>query len=229
MRKTLYIIPILLLFLVVLIIFSSQFFLPRLLSVYFGKQFKADVKIDEATLRLKVGIKTKDVSISNKRGLRCNIESAIIGTDPLPVLLARYRGSVPIYFELKDVKFSYPDSAVVSSIAEALSLRQPDLFRFDTVSGKLYRRNRELILKALNATGEHIRLFIDGTVTDDSRINASFRILLSEELVAGIPEATRKVFFKQDGSWSKVELYLSGDIQRPSINFSTDLLKLIVR
>lgn len=229
MRKTLYIILALLLLLVVLVIFSSRLFLPQLLSFYFSKQFKAEVKIDKARLSLKDGIVARGISISNKRGLRCSVESAVIGTVPLSTIVRTNKGTVPIIFKLKNIELSYPESAVVSSIAKALSLKQPELFRFDTVGGRFYFRGREFIFKALTASGEYIRLFINGTITDGSRIEAVFRILLSGKLVESIPEATRKVFFKQDGPWSKVELYLSGDIRRPSINFSTDLFKLIVR
>lgn len=203
--------------------------MPQFLSVYFSKQFKADVVIKRASWSLKEGIKTKGIYISNKRGLRCDIESAIMGTVPLSIAVRTSKGTVPLIFTLKNVELSYPDSAVINGITRALSLRQPGIFRFDIVSGKLYRRKGELVVKALNASGEHIRLFIDGTVIGGSQINCCFRILLAEELVASIPEATRKVFFKQDGSWSKVELYIAGDIQHPSINFSTDLFKLIVR
>lgn len=211
-----------------MIVSTSRFYLPQLLSVIFSKQLKAEVEIEEASLSLKDGILTKGISISNKRGLSCSIERATIGTDPLLPSLRRIK-AIPLKFELKDITLSYPDSAVINSITSGLSIKEPELLKFDTASGRLYRKDGALILKALSASGEYIRLFVDGTITDDSQISASFRLLLSGELIAGIPESVRKVFFKQDGAWSKVELYLSGDIKRPSINFSTDLFKLIVR
>lgn len=229
MRKALYIVFIFLLFLVVFFVSTRRLFLPQILSAIFSKQFKAEVRIDETTFSFKDGVIAKGISVRNKRGLSCNIESAVLGTDPLSSAAITNKGAVSLNFMLKNVELSYPDSAIISSITKTLSINQPKLLKFDTAYGKLYRRGRELILKALNASGEHIRLFVDGTITDDFRINASFRILLSGELVASIPEATRKLFFKQDGSWSKVELYLSGDIRRPSINFFTDLFRLIVR
>lgn len=228
MKKFLYITPIFLLFLAVFFISGSRYFLPGILSAIFSKQLKAEVRISQAAFSFKDGVTAKGISVRNKKGLGCNIESATIGTAPLSTALITGKGTLPLIFTLKNIELSYPDSAIISSMARALSINQPGLLKFDTASGKLYYRAGELILKAWSASGEHLRLFVDGTVTDGSRINASFRILLSASLTASIPEATRKLFFKQDGSWSKVELYLSGDIRHPSINFSTDLFKLIV-
>jgi hypothetical protein len=183
------------------------------------------VTINQASGNLFDGVKAKDIEIRNRKGLRCSIKGAEINYKPLDVI----REGINFRFRLKGVKLSYPESNVINGITHALSMKELDSLQLDSVEGRFYHRNRETILKALSAAGKDIRFFADGSIVKDSAINFDFRIVLSDELVANIPETIRKVFFKQDGSWSEVRISIGGTTERPTINFSTELFKLSIK
>lgn len=192
---------------------------------YLGRQLNADVRIERLSWRFPGGVTARSISISNKRGLRCSIEEATI--DYAIILIIKH--GLSFDFRLKGVTLSYKSSNLINSIAEALSIKPLDVFRFDSVKGEFYQRREEVIIKSLVADGSLIKLFADGTIVRGSSVDYSFRMLLSERLIATMPDSVREVFFKREGEWSEIELYITGDIDRPSINFSTDLFKLIVR
>ena len=205
---------------IILLVAGNQLILPKLLSLCIAKQLNADVKIEKAALNIKEGIRIKGIAITDRRGLQCNIESAII--TPLPPRRS-------IYFKFENAKLSYPDSKIINSIANTLSLKSSDTLRFDFVKGRLHYRGGEVIIENLSAEGNFIKLFADATITNRSKIDCSLKMFLSGTIIEDIPESTRKIFFKKDGAWSKVELYITGSMDSPSINFSTDLFKLVVR
>jgi hypothetical protein len=207
-----------------LIAAAGKIFLPQILSFYFGNQLKATVKIAKASGNLLSRIKAKDISITNKKGLRCDIKDAEIDYQ----LLRMIREGINFGFRLKGIELSYPSSNVIGGITHTLSMKPLDSLQFNSAEGRFYYRNKETIIKSLSAAGEQIRFFADGSIVKDSAINYNFRILLSEEIVANIPETIRKVFFRQDGSWSEVKIYIGGTTERPTINFSTELFKLSI-
>jgi len=210
---------------IVLLISGGLLALKGLLPLYLSRQFNADVKIEQISLGFKEGIKAKGVSINSVRGLYCSIEEAVFDYDIVRII----KSGLNFNFSLKDVVFSYSESKLINGIVQALSIKSIDIFHFNSVKGEFYQRNEEIAVKSLEADGDLIKLFADGTIIKEARIDCSFKILLARELVTAIPDSVREVFFKQEGEWSEVELYITGDLDKPSINFSTDLFKLIVR
>jgi len=199
--------------------------LTKAASLYLSSQLKADVTVAGVRLGLGNKIELKDVGIRNSEGLNCKIKEALIAYGPLFII----KKGTKFDFSLKDVEFSYPSSKVINGIASTLSLEPMEIFKFKSVKGEFLKRGNETVVKSLDAEGVLLRLFADGTIIKDSKIDYSFKILLSQELVAGVPGAIREVLFKETDSWSEVELYITGDIQKPSVNLTTDLFKLTVR
>jgi len=216
---------IIILVLVIILISALQLFLAQILSAYLSKEFSADVEIKQASLDIRYGIKANSITINNSRGLNCSIESARLSFGIASII----RKGLSLNFRLDGIEISYPESGVVSTVTQALSLEGVKLFNFDYAQGEIYSRADERIIKALDASGPLLRLNADASIIGDEEINCDLKVLLSQELVDKIPESTRQVFFKKEGSWFKVELYLKGNMKRPSINFSTDLFKLVVR
>lgn len=224
MKKNLYIFIVIFISLVIFAFFFNSLYLKYILSAYIGRKLNVDIKIDQARWESAGSINAKGIFIRNKKGLSCSIEEAIIHYDAISII----KMAPTFSFKSRGVKLSNPDSAVINGIAEIMSIKPLDLFSFDRAEGRLYLKKRELIIRGFNATARFIRLYIDGTVVANSRIDAAFKIMLAGELLANIPETTRKIFFKEQDQWSEVELYITGDMKRPSINFSTDLFKLII-
>ena len=211
------------------LIFGAPFYMPRVLQTALGSRLGADVRVEEARVVFKEGIVASNLSVTNKKGLRCSVEKAIINFG-CPSLIAMIKErTLYLPFKLINVRFQSSGSTAVGAITEALGFNQLELVVFDKAAGKLYFKGKEVVLKEIEAKGEDIELFIDGTITNESLINCSLKMLLSDELLAKMPEPTRKFFFKEDEPFSKVELYLSGEINRPSVNFSTPLFKLTIR
>ncbi|MFH1868299.1 MAG: hypothetical protein ABH843_04945 [Candidatus Omnitrophota bacterium] len=208
---------------------GSGFYMPQLLSVLIGKRLGAQVEIAKAFITVKGVVAASGISIVSENGLGCTVADAIIELrgESFITLVKDRRLYIPL--DLKNIRLQKPGSAAVSSITDALGFTQLSDILFDSAEGRLYFKNREVVLKSIKAKGEDIELSIDGTITNDDHINCSFNILLSDKLLSLMSESTRKFFFKQGENWSKVELYLSGDINRPGINFATPRFKLTVR
>jgi hypothetical protein len=216
-----------LLFLILLLLFVAicvNNCLKYIVSAYFSNQFKTDIKIHTLSLKFKDGIQASGIDISNKTGLKCKIDRALIQHS----ITSLSRGWLAFDITLEGVKLYYPESAIIKGITNVLSLESVDSLAFDSVKARIERRGSENLIKNLSAEGKTLRLHVDGSIGNNSMLDCSFKILLSKELVSNIPEKIRKIFFTEDGAWSEVELDLKGDIKRPSINFSTNLFKLIV-
>jgi len=226
MKKYIYISILLLLIALIALMASKEGILKSTTSNYIGKQLNADVEIDSAQIDLRNSIiKESGVDIVTDRGLSCTISDAEISYGSLIKLLSKKS----FKFELKDFNLTYPNSKIINGIANSLSLDLEDLLKFDYVKGEFIQGENEIIIKALEAKAEALIFFADATIKDDDHINGSFKMLLSKDIIAGIPEAIRKVFFKQEGDYSEVTLYVTGSTEKPSINFQTDLFKFIVK
>ncbi|NQT96080.1 MAG: hypothetical protein HQ572_06470 [Candidatus Omnitrophica bacterium] len=226
MKKYIYILIVFLVLAVALAIANSEFILKRVTYDYVGNLLHADISIDRAAINIrKSTLKETGIRITADRGLDCNIETAFISYGNI-LELVKNRSFT---FRLEDVRLSYPGSEILNSVANALSIELQDVLKFDYIAGEFMRGQDEIVIKSLEASGRLLRLFADATIEDGKNLNCSFKMLLSQEMISTIPDSIRKVFFKQDGDWSEVTLYLSGSIDKPSINFSTDLFKLTVR
>ncbi len=194
-------------------------------STYIEKALDMDVVIEKIGVNYRGKITLKNVTLKNSKDLDCSIESAVVDYD---IIFSISKG-LKFDFNLYGVKLSDPDSKIIKALSKSLSLKPLDVLDFSMVSGKFIRTKEILEIRSLDAKGELLRIFADGTIVGDKTIDCNFKMLLSDELVSEIPESIRKVFFTSDGSWSEVELYLSGDLEHPSVNLTTDLFKLSVR
>ena len=194
-------------------------------TLLFSHALKSDVSMQKCSISLKGDIIASGVDIKNEKGLHCVIGEADIKTDFMRLL----RKELYMECSLKKVELTYADSAIIDGIAKLLTIEAEKLLVFDTVDGIIYIKSNETTIKDLNASGKDVSLFANGTTTDDENINYTFKLTLSENITSGIPEAIRMIFFKEQDNYSIVELYLSGDIKKPSINFSTPLFKLRIK
>ena len=194
-------------------------------SAYIEKELDADVNIEKLRVNYRGKITLENTTLKNSNGLDCSIESAVIDYD---IIFSISKG-LKFDFNLYGVRLSDPDSKIINALSKSLSLKPLDVLDFSMVTGKFIRTKETLEIRSLNAKGKLLRIFADGTIVGDKTIDCNFKMLLSDEVVSEIPDSIRKVFFTSDGSWSEVELYLSGDLEHPSVNLTTDLFKLSVR
>jgi hypothetical protein len=208
------------------LVLNNEYILSNISGFYAGRWLNADVHIGKAVVSFqKKTITATDVFISSKKGLRCKIDTARICYNDIFSLVTDRAFS----FRLDGIELSYPDSKVISGIAAVLSLKPIELLQFYYAKGLYSKRENEEILESVEAEGKLLKIYTYGSTVGEKNINYSFKIFLSGELIASVPESIRKVLFKQDGDQSAVELSVSGDIEKPSISFSTDLLKFTYR
>ena len=194
-------------------------------SLLFSNALKSDISMKKCSFSFAKGIKASDMEIKNEKGLHCIIKDAYIKCNFSGLI----KNELFLDYSLKTVKFSYPDSEIINGIAGLFAIEPTYLLQFSTVDGTVYVKPNETIVKDLNAVGAAISLFANGTTTDNKFINYQFRLTLSKDITSRIPEAIRKVFFKEQQECSVAELYLKGNIKKPSISFSTPLFKLLVK
>lgn len=194
-------------------------------SLSFSRCLKSDISIKKCGFSFTKGIKASGIEIKNKKGLHCIIKDADIQFD----FLYLAKKGLSFNYSLKSVRFSYPASELINGIARLFAIEPTRLLKFDTVDGIVYIKPDEMVIKDLNATGKDISLFANGTTTENKYINYALKLILSESLTSKIPENMRQFFFKKEQEHSIVELYLSGNVKKPSINFSTPLFKLRIK
>ena len=194
-------------------------------SLYFSYALKSDISIKKCDFSFRKGLKAECVEIRNKKGLYCTIKDVHIKGNFSDLL----KGQFFLDCSLKSVKFSYSTSEIINGIAKLFAIEPTQLLEFDTVDGAVYIKPNQIIIKDLKAPGRNISLFANGTTRDNKYIDYTFKLILSENITSEIPEAIQKFFFKKDQGYSVVELYLSGNIKKPSINFSTPLFKLRIK
>lgn len=222
--KILFSITLILLILSLLLVCLRNVFGARIFSAYLGSCLKAQVTTEAFCISMGPRIDIRGLKIANDNGLNCRIEESDLDIRGAFIL----KGQLACDFILKDVQLSYPGSKIINGIAEALSIKPVDVLDFDRITGRLRLNEDEIVIKSLDAQGELLRVSADGTVRGKA-VNCYFNMVLTSELVSGIPESVRKVFFKQDADSSEIELYITGSTDNPSINFTTDLFRLSVR
>jgi hypothetical protein len=205
-------------------VFSFRgYIVKNIISGYLAHQLKADVVIARARIDSNYNINIKSLSIKNEDGLDLHAGSGVIKLYPWYFL----KQGLAVKFELQDIRFLYSDIKVLRSVFEMLALGDVDELKFLSAKGEFSYGGRKSLLKSLYLDGELIRVKAHG-MADDSFMDYDIRLFLSRTLTSGIPEAIKKVFFKQEGDWSNAELKVSGSRDNPSINFSTDLFTLSV-
>ena len=197
--------------------------LRSIISRYLAHQLKADVDIAKARIDFNYNITIESLRIRNNDGLDFDADTGVVRFYPLRFLKQELR----LEFELKDIRFSYSDSKIINNVFEVLSLARIDKLEFSAAKGELLYRRGRLLLKSLYLDGELLRLNAYG-ITDGAMIDYSIKLFLSKALTSGLPESISKFFFRQEGDWSNVDLKIAGSIDKPSINFSTDLFTLSV-
>jgi hypothetical protein len=220
-----WIVSIIALILVVLctVFFFREYIVKNVLSAYLARQLKADVDITRARLDSNYNISIESLHIRNEDGLDLHAGTGVLKLYPLYFL----KQGLGIKFNLQDIRFLYSDIKVVNSVFEMLSLGNVDELKFLSAKGEFSYVAGKSVLKSLYLDGELMRVKAHGMI-DDSSMDYDIRLFLSGALTSEIPEAIKKVFFKQEGGWSNAELKISGSRDNPSINFSTDLFTLSV-
>jgi len=208
--------------LIVITLLSNQLYLSHILSAYLGKKIPGEVKIQKASCNIKDTLVAWGIVLDGAGASRSTIEKARVAYD----LKSLLKGTLNLDLQLKNVKLAYQDSGLMRSITEALSIDGTNILDFHDIRASVSRKGNIYIIESLEAEGNDIRVYFFGTIGRDSMVDFSFKVLLSDEVVSTIPEATRKVFFKKNGKWTELDLYITGEIRRPTVNFSTDLFKL---
>ncbi|MFH0731869.1 MAG: hypothetical protein V2A72_02980 [Candidatus Omnitrophota bacterium] len=206
------------------VVFLKTPLLKQSIRIWFKWRFKqAELSINKLSFSFTQGIKAKNISLRDKSNTKnINIEDAVIKCN----FLYLFKDELYTTLDLKSVKILYPASGVVQSIVNLLALDPAIPFDFDTIEGVLYLKRNEVTIRGLKAQGKDLSVFIDGTATAYEYVNCTIRLLLSDKITSNAPENVRKFLFKTSEEQSMVELYVSGSIKKPYINFSAPLFKL---
>ncbi len=224
MKKTYISIVVIIILLLSSLVYFRNLLSERLLVAYLSNKLDAKVTTENFNLGLGPRIDIEGLNIANNKGLNCAVGEVILHIEASSFLAMR----IHLTFNMKDLKLSYPDSKIIDGIADTLSIKPLDVLSFDYVKGKLYISREDITINALHAEGKLLKVFADGSIRG-KEIGYSFKLILSNELTSGIPDSVRKVFFKTNGQFSEVDLYVSGSTDNPSISINTDLFKLTVR
>ncbi len=195
------------------------------ISAYISHRFNAEVKMQKCDVSLSGRLLASGVEIKNKKGLNCTIKEADVRYNLAAVL----KGEMALKYSLRSVKFIYSDSDIITGISRLFSIEPDYSLLFDAVDGQLFIKGDELVVKDLDARGENVSLFVNGTTTAEENISYKIKLTLSESITSRIPDVVRKIFFIEQKEYSIVELSISGNAKKPSINFSTPLFKLLIK
>ncbi|MBN1405098.1 MAG: hypothetical protein JW946_01100 [Candidatus Omnitrophica bacterium] len=194
-------------------------------SFFLSKALGMDVTLKSCTLLLPGNLAIKGAQIKNRTGLRCAIKEGLIKYNVLGIL----KNNTALDISLKNVNFSNAESKVIKGIIELFYITPIGLFEFNTVEGIVYIKPKELIIKDLKAKGSDVTFFANGTTKNDNQISYTVKLILSDNITSKIPEEIRSIFFKREQQYSIVELYINGNLKKPSIQFSTPLFKLSIK
>ena len=223
-KKVLIIIVVFIFLLLLSLVYFRDTLSQRLLVGYLSKRLDAEITTDKFHLGIGPRIDIEGLRIVNNKGFNCTVRETTLRVEVSSLLAMR----IHLTFDLKDLKLSYPDSKIIKGIADILSIKPLDVLSFDSVGGKCYISREDITINSLVAQGKLLKVFADGSIRGKD-IGYSFKLILSNELTSGIPDSVRKVFFKQSGQFSEIDLYISGSTDNPSISMNTDLFKLTVR
>jgi hypothetical protein len=193
------------------------------ICIYLKSQIKSDIEIDKADVNSWDSIDLYSMRANNINGLDFAAGSGRFTFNTLTI----FREGVKVRFALKDVRLDYKDSKIVSGIFDALSVGPMDTIEFSSIEGEFSRSKGQFMLRSLNASGQLMALSAYG-ISNDTILDYNIKMELSEALTSGIPESVKKVFFKQEGENFHAELHVAGNINNPSISFSTDLFTFTV-
>ena len=192
-------------------------------QLYLSDKLKSDVKIDKCNFSFKQGIIAGGVIIKNEEGLYCAITQGRLKINPSRILERAFY----VDYSLRGVEFSHPSSKIIEGISELFNIDFSQYLIFTKINGGIELKRDELTVKNLYAKGRDVSFYLDGTTSNSGRdINYTCKLLLSEKLTGDMPESTRELFFKKGTDYSTVQLYLSGKLAKPTINFSTPLFKI---
>jgi hypothetical protein len=192
-------------------------------SGYLARRLDADVEIARVYLDDDYNMRVESLRVRNGSGFVFHAGSGLLRLRALH-LLSR---ELQLEFSLKDIICSCPDSQIINSVLEVLSLTRTDELRFTDARGELLCNPGCLSLRALYIGGELLKIDAYG-ITDQAMIDYSIKLSLSKELTSRMPGPINKIFFKQEGGWSNVDLQITGSADNPSIDFKTDLFTLSV-
>ena len=83
-------------------------------------------------------------------------------------------------------------------------------------------------LRDFDTAGRLFRASADAVVMKDARLDIYLELCLSKALLEAMPRDTKQFLFKDTGKEGRLSLRVYGSAKKPSVSFSTDLLKVKV-
>jgi hypothetical protein len=196
----------------------------QVVSAYLGKQLQADIDIKRIEFISLNNIDIYSLQLDDMNGLALSADTGNIRFD----LFDFFREGIKVRFRLDEAELYYKGSELVTSILETLSLQDIDRIDFTSIDGEFSSSREQFMLRSINCHGESITLNAYGIAGDDI-IDFDITMQISKELISGIPESVRRVFFRQEQDIFRAELHITGSADNPSINFKTDLFTFTVK
>lgn len=133
-------------------------------------------------------------------------------------------------FILNDVQFIKKGAGKeisFNNIDDLIAAPFSGLLRYRTVSGKIGAVKDGIELKDFLASGDEVRFSFNGTLVDNSVIDAAVTIYFAKDLAGRIPPELANMALKDEADgWKSLALKLEGDLSKPSIQVTGRLFRL---
>ena len=220
---------VIIIFLVVVLAAAALFLsYDRIFAYALSKIYTLDISYRGAHSNLAGEIFYKDLSLVSKK-TNLGLVSRRVSVKP------RYSlKGVALKFCLNDVNFMKKgkDEPVNYDTLTAL-LASPfnSQWKYSEILGDIALIGNELKINGLTATGEELKLSLNGSILYlTGMINANIIIYFSPALTAKVPpELVNTLLADEKSGWRSLSVKLSGDMNKPSIQLTGRLFRLTIK
>ena len=150
-----------------------------------------------------------------------------------PAIGIQARDSRSLAFVLKGVRFipgpkkgAGEDDMLMDLIAMPFSGE----WAYSDIEGEVFDQEKGLFIRKLVATGDMMRLSVNGYLYKNNTVDANITIYFSKNSIRELPESVTGVVLKnEEGDWKSLSAHLTGDLSGPSIELSGKLFRLNIK
>lgn len=202
---------------------------PRALIYIFAKNNGLNVSYKTLDRRGFREFRFGELKIINAAGLGVYSESAVV----LPEIRAEAAGRTNVLFTLNNVRFLHDakkDNVSHDDLIQTLAMPFSGDRIYEEISARIELSNDRVYIKDLAASAGDIRLEIAGTIYRDGKVDGNVRIFFSNNVVAALPEElTNTILAQEKDGWRSLEVNVSGDYIRPSVQISGNMFRLKIK
>jgi len=150
-----------------------------------------------------------------------------------PAVGIHARDSRALTFVLKGVRFipgpkksGGGDDYLMNLVAMPFSGK----WAYSEIEGEIFDREAGLYIRKLVASGDMMRLSVNGNLYKNNTIDANITVYFSNNIIKDLPESITGVMLQNEqGGWKSLSAHLTGDLSTPSIELSGKLFRLNIK